>query len=374
MSAKFTVAFVLLGLAGLCQCAQPPTAVISASESKAKKLLYFGWGSPNTYYVRDHWQQMEEMPFDGVGIVVPVDRRAWQGGKRGTGNQLGWQIMGKRAFRTEDFRAAAEDLKAAKWSKFSDNFLPVILSAAQSATKLNWFDDSRWRIIANNFEVLARIAADTGLKGLILDPEHYSYALFNYTDQRRQADMPFDAYTQKARQRGREVMTAIAAAMPKAVILSLIAYTYPLIYLKSSENLPKTPYNLLPAFYDGFLEAMPSEAILVDGYEQAYPFKEQRQFAGGYRRIQEAIKLSAVPEHYRKKVKVGFGLWLDYRNQANYFKPDEFQRAVSSALKVSDGYVWIYSQSVRFFPLSGIASSYIDAMAEARRQAMTNGK
>jgi hypothetical protein len=366
MSGKFALAFVLLGFFGLCQCAQPPTAVISASESRAKKLLYFGWGSPTSYYVRDHWQQMEEMPFDGVGIVVPVDRRAWEQGKRHTGNQLGWQIMGKRAFHVEDFRDAIEDLKAAKWRKFTDNLLPVYLSAAQSTTGLNWFDDSRWRTVANNFRMLARIAAESGHKGLMLDPEHYSYALFNYRDQLRQLDKPFEAYTQKARERGREVMTAIAAAMPKAVLLSLYGYTYPLAHLKRGKSLPETPYSLLPAFYDGFLEAMPAEAILVDGYEQAYAFKGHGQFTAGYRHIQEAASLSAVPELYGKKVKAGFGLWVDYRKQPNYFTAGEFQRAVTSALKVSDGYVWIWSETVGFFPPSGIAPSHIKALADAR--------
>src|SRR5206468_9738839 len=132
MRAKFALAFVLLGVVGLCQYAQQPTPVIFAAELKAKKLISFGWGSPDTQYVRDHWQQIEEMPFDGVGIVVPVDRRAWQQGQRHTGNQLGWQIMGKKAFHPEDFRVATEDLKAAKWRKLTDNFLPVFLSAAQS--------------------------------------------------------------------------------------------------------------------------------------------------------------------------------------------------------------------------------------------------
>ena len=106
MRAKFTLAFVLLAMIGLYRCAAPPTVVISAPESKAKKLVYFGWGSPDTPYVREHWSQMEEMPFDGVGIIVPVDRRAWQQGKRDTHNQLAWQIMGKKTFRTEDFRGA----------------------------------------------------------------------------------------------------------------------------------------------------------------------------------------------------------------------------------------------------------------------------
>ena len=369
MSAKFTLAFVLFGVVGLYQYAQQPTTVVFAAELKAKKLISFGWGSPDTQYVREHWQQIEEMPFDGAGIVMPVDRQAWQQGQRRTGNQLGWQIMGKKAFHPEDFRVATEDLKAAKWRKVTDNFLPVFLSAAQSTIGLNWFDDERWRIVENNFRTLARIASDTGHKGLMLDPEHYNYNLFNYRDQHRQLDRPFEVYTQKARERGRAVMAAIAAAMPKAVLLSLYGYTLPLLYLKSSQSLPETQYNLLPAFYDGLLEAMPSEAMLVDGYEQAYAFKQHRQFTEGYEQIQEAAKLSAVPEHYRRKVKAGFGLWVDYRKQPNYFTPEEFQRAVTSALKVSDGYVWIWSETVGFFPPSKIEPSYIKALAAARDDA-----
>jgi len=140
----------------------------------------------------------------------------------------------------------------------------------------------------------------------------------------------------------------------------------PLTYLQSSKSLPETAYNLLPAFYDGFLEVLPPGGMLVDGYEPAYAFKERSQFEGARRGIQAAVELSAVPQDYRQKVKTGFGLWLDYRKQKNYFTPDEFQHAVSSALKVSDGYVWIYSEGVGFFPLSGVEPSYIKALAAAR--------
>jgi hypothetical protein len=371
MSARFAPAFVVLTVLGLYQCAQPPTAVISAPESKAKKLIYYGWGSPDALYVREHWREMEEMPFDGVGIVVPVDRRAWQQGKRGTHNQLAWQIMGKKTFRVEDFREAIADLRTPKWGKFTDNFLSVILSAEQSTIGLNWFDNERWRIVANNFEFLARIATETGVKGLIFDPEHYNYALFDYNAQRRQVDKPVEAYREIARQRGREVMAAIAAAKRDPVIISLYTHSYVqlLRQVYSKISLQDNEYGLLPAFYDGILEAMPSGGVLVDGYEQAYGFKERSQFTDGHWLIQEAIKFSAVPEHYKKKVKAGFGLWLDNTNKPNYFTPEEFQRAVSSALKVSDGYVWIYSQGPRFFPPSGVAPSYIKALAAARDDA-----
>jgi hypothetical protein len=124
----------------------------------------------------------------------------------------------------------------------------------------------------------------------------------------------------------------------------------------------------LPAFYDGFLEAMPAGGALIDGYESAYPFKERREFLEGYRRIrQEAIELSAVPELYRAKVRAGFGLWLDYGGKPGHFTPAEFRQAVSAALEVSDGYVWIYSHGPRFFPAANINTSFIEALAEARR-------
>ena len=360
------LAAVMLAVVAVLTCG------IGAAEERApaaKKLIYFGWGNPETQYVREHWRDMEKMPFDGTGIIVAVDRQAWQQGKRDTGNQLGWQMMGKRAFQVEEFRDAIADLAAAQWQTMTDNFLPIMLSGQQSAAGLHWFDDERWRIIANNFAVLARIAADGHLKGLILDPEHYNYALFSYAQQRQQADKPFEAYTQMARQRGREVMTAVAPVLPDAVLLSLYGHSQPLPYLRDGKTLPDMAYSLLPAFYDGLLETMPAAAQLIDGYEFAYAYKERRQFVQGYQRIhQQALQFSAVPERYKAHVKAGFGLWLDYRRQPNYFTPEEFQRAVRTALEVSDDYVWIYTEGPRFFPPSGIDTAYLEAMAAARRE------
>jgi hypothetical protein len=145
-------------------------------------------------------------------------------------------------------------------------------------------------------------------------------------------------------------MEAIAASLPNAVLLSLFAYTLSLNELRRGASRKESTYGLLPAFYDGLLEAMPNEAYLVDGYEFAYPFKKRKQFLNGYNRIhQKGLKLSMLPNHYRKKVKAGFGLWLDYLDQEDYFTPKEFEQAVRHALDVSDRYVWIYSHGPRFF-------------------------
>src|SRR5262249_45070527 len=97
-------------------------ALACAQDGGPKKLIYYGWDVRDTQYVRDRWREMEQMPFDGTGIVVVVDRQAWRRGKTDTGNQLGWLLMGRRAFRIEEFREAIADLKVAKWRTFTDNF------------------------------------------------------------------------------------------------------------------------------------------------------------------------------------------------------------------------------------------------------------
>lgn len=341
-----------------------------AEEARAKRLIYYGWGVRDTQYVRDHWREMEQMPFDGVGITVAIDRSKPTTGDGVTGNLLGWQAMGRKPFRVEEFREAIADLKAARWRAFTDNFLPVALSPSDSAAGLNWFDEERWRIIANNFAVLAKITAEGGLKGLILDPEHYNAALFSYPSQRQQVDRPFEEYVDAARRRGRQVMTAIAAHLPQATLLSLFGYTLPLSELRPGKSVKEVEYGLLPAFYDGLLEAMPVAARLIDGYELAYSFKERPQFLKGYRQIhEEAPSLSGVPGRYREKVMAGFGLMLDYRNRPDYFTPEQFRLVLTNALEVSDGYVWLYSQGPQFFPPSRIDPSYIEALAAARQAA-----
>jgi hypothetical protein len=276
-------------------------APVWAQASGTKKLIYYGWGNRDTQYIREHWQEMEKMPFNGVGIIVALDREAWEQGQQIPENLLGWHVMGPRVFQLEDFRPAIEDLESPKWSTFNDNFLAVNLSSTISVPGFNWFDDDRWRIIVNNFAVVAAIAAKARAKGLILDPEHYSYQLFSFKDQRKIVDKPFEEYAHIARRRGRDVMSAVSNHLPDAVILSLSAYSVLLSHLGGGSSFQALSYALLPAFYDGLLQGMSPASYLVDGYESSYGYKQRKQFTEAYQRIRdEAIKLSALPERYRE--------------------------------------------------------------------------
>jgi hypothetical protein len=338
----------------------------SGESGQARKhLIYYGWGMPDSQYVRDAWRSMEKLPFDGSGIVIAIDRDAWKRGDRSTGNQIGWNLMGSRGFRFDDFAEAVDDLQRPRWQESFHMFLPVALSASGSASTLTWFDDTRWRTVANNFGVIAQIVAKSGLKGFVLDPEGYGYDLFSYRFQRTRQERSFDDYKTIARQRGRELMRAVATHSPNVVLISLYGYTLPLSELRREGTLQDTAYGLLPAFYDGLLEEMPEGGTLVDGYEFAYGFKEERQFQKGRRRIRtEAVSLSAVPERYRQHVKVGFGLWADHGGKR--LSPVEVQRSARMALDVTDSYVWIYSQRIGFYPPSADARPYLDAITAAR--------
>jgi hypothetical protein len=115
----------------------------------------------------------------------------------------------------------------------------------------------------------------------------------------------------------------------------------------------------------------------VDGFEGAYSYKSEQQFEQAYRTIRETgSKWTAAPEKYRKHVRAAFGIWMDdhWRKKGwnttdvakNYFPPNEFESAVRSALKVSDEYVWVYTEKPRWWTNQDLPQAYIDAVKRAR--------
>jgi hypothetical protein len=62
------------------------------------------------------------------------------------------------------------DLKAARSDKLTDNFL--IFGA--NPGNVDWLDDAGWREIRQHCRLLARLAHEGGLRGLLFDPEPYT--------------------------------------------------------------------------------------------------------------------------------------------------------------------------------------------------------
>ena len=51
----------------------------------------------------------------------------------------------------------------------------------------------------------------------------------------------------------------------------------------------------------------------------------------------------------------------------NSFSPAEFESTVRSALEVSDGYVWIYSERPKWWTNEKLPKEYVEALTKARK-------
>ena len=82
------------------------------------------------------------------------------------------------------------------------------------------FDDEAWAQIVEHWRIAARLANQGGLKGILFDPEAYTepHRQFAYTSQAGWREHTFAEYAAKARERGREIMQAVAGEYPDITI------------------------------------------------------------------------------------------------------------------------------------------------------------
>jgi hypothetical protein len=76
---------------------------------------------------------------------------------------------------------------------------------------------------------------------------------------------------------------------------------------------------------------------------------------------------------------MSFGIWMDndWRNKAwdekdfakNHFTPEAFETSVKLALERADEYVWIYTETPKWWTASGVADKLPKAYEDALRRA-----
>ncbi len=347
-----TIHFLLLAMA--CSATVPA----AGSTTLPKKLIMTGWDSPDTAQFRRDIRSMEQWPFDGAVIYA-----------RGLGSD-GKSFDARTAFNTNHwgltcFSNALANLKAARSDKLTDNFLVF----GANPGNVDWFDDAGWKEIREHCRLLARLAHAGGLRGLLFDPEPYTepYKQFAYRNQAGCTRHSFEDYSQQARQRGHEVMEAVVAEYPNAVL-----YTYFLLSECSHAlgtgddphaELSNDGYGLLPSFADGLLDRMPSAVTLIDGNEGAYRYNSDAAFDAAFVRIKNACQALVSPENrtkFRAQVQVSHGIYLDaYVNPPNspwYIdglggpRVDRLEQNVAGALRAADQYVWVYGERARWWP------------------------
>jgi hypothetical protein len=350
-----------------------PTAAPAPGGEPARKLIEFGWDEPGTNFLRGHLAELERTPFDGC--VFHVEARDAQG----TPANFTWLGWGRRTFTADDLKRARADLEAlaATRTRFRYNFLRFNTTPAD----LDWFDD--YSAVIANARLAAGLARAGHCPGILLDTEQYEGKLFDYRKQRDAKQHSWAEYAAQARRRGREVMTAFQEEHPDLTVF--LTFGHSLLWKQGEQGkkaLAECPYGLLGPFVDGMIEAARGRTRIVDGHELSYGYRDAKAFIDAHQAIaHDAATLAADREAYRRVVSAGFGLWLDYdwRKKGwdtrdpgkNYFSPSGFEASLRAALEQSDEYVWIYTETPRWWSEKGesvaLPPAYGDAIRRARR-------
>ncbi len=321
-----------------------------------KKLIECGWDTPDTAMLRQHLAAVEQAPYDGIRI-------------KATGKTVEGELarltfaFGPEEWDRESFQQALDDLKACNWQRMTDNFL----ATGANPGSVDWFDDEGWAQITEHMRIAAWIAREGGLRGIIFDPESYSeYHQWMYTEQPGRDQHSFEEYYDKARERGREVMGAICEEYPQITVFTFFANIVNATAAKRAD--PRTvlkglSYGLYTPFIDGWLDALPPTATLIDGCERAYHFNDVDDFLNAAQFIRSDAQTLVSPENrakYRAQVQVGFGIYLDahanppgskyYIDPGDQTPTQRLARNITSALRVCDEYVWTWGEKWHWWP------------------------
>ena len=332
-----------------------------------KKLIEAGWDIPDTATLRKNLTQMENAPFDGV-VLYAI-------GKDATGNTINVQsTFSNVPWKKEWFQSSVDDLKAIHSKKLTDNFLQV----GANPGNVDLFDDAGWMQIADHLRIAAWIAKEGNLKGLLLDPEAYTkpYRQFEYLSQAQRDKHSFEEYQAKARQRGKEMISAVTSIDP-----NLMIYTYFMNSVSTEEAKSTNPqmalqslnngYDLYPAFINGWLDAAPPSMTFVEGSEsQGFHANSQLGFLYAANLMRNTALNLVAPENRQKylaQVQTSFGIYLDaYLNpptSSYYIDPkgstptQRLQTNVQYAVDAANEYVWIYGEKYRWWPTESTSVS-----------------
>lgn len=365
----FGLALVTLPIAAQSPALSGDAPPVRKSTVGGKNLIEFGWDEPDTDFLRRHIEAMEQTPFDGCVFHVNAVTL------NGTTANFTWQGWGDRAFSQDELKAALDDLKATRFRRFTRNFLRFNTTPA----KLDWFDD--YSAVAHNARLAGWLARAGGCRGVLFDIEQYEGALFDYRKQRDHDTKSWELYAAQVRRRGREVMQAFQEGFPKVTLFLTFGYSLP--WHESRQGrvaLADCHYGLLAPFLDGMLQAARGGVRFVDGFELSYGYRNPDNFREAYAAMRrDLLPIVADPDRYRRHFSFGFGLWLDNQwrtagwNAAdvskNYFSPAAFEGSLRGALEVADDYVWVYSETPRWWSTNGAPVKLPEAYAEALRRA-----
>jgi hypothetical protein len=347
----------------------PVLAAAAGSAPPRKQLIEFGWDEPNPRFMREHIAELQASPFDGCVFHVDYARAS------GDSDSFTWNLWGHRRFESGQLAPALADLQSTSFGRFRENFLRVNVTPAD----LDWFEDHGAVLV--NLELAARLAKQGGCRGVLFDVEQYRGKLWDFREQTKQRPRSWDEMSARVRALGAEAMRALERGYPGVTVFMTFAYSMPLDETGISAGAARRALRYSHLFH-GMVSAASDSAVIVDGHEASYPYRDPAQFAAKADSMRHgARRLAAQPDRYVSRLSVGFGIWLDFNwtklgwdahdPMQNHFTPGSFAVAVQAALDHADRYVWIYTEKPQWWSRSGgpraLPAAYDSVLRAARR-------
>jgi len=308
-----------------------------------KKVIDVSWSNPTVDYLEKNIDRMEkEAPLDGLVVRFLAKGKTKDGKDFTVGSNC---LMGKTPIKYEWFMDTIVKYKSIPFKKFTDNFFYAVVSPGN----MDWFSDSDWEAVCNNFGIASKIAKEVGMRGILFDPEEYAEKFWDYSTVK--GDHSFAECVKIARQRGQQFGNAIFKEYPDIKIFCLS-----LLSLESGRS-------LIHSFYNGVYDVMPPTAIMIEGCE-ALGYAAKRP--GDYDDMRLNMDRGLLPlvassnySKYRSQTQLAPAFYMDgifvikdgnywhdvLKPEIDTFPPTEFLRKnLMYALKISDEYVWIYGE------------------------------
>lgn len=369
---------------------------LPAQERPLSKLLEFGWDRPVPEFVRDHIQEMESTPFDGLIFQTAEYNHAFD----------------TRPWSPLRFQPEMNALAGIKWKRFTDNFL--ILYAANN-WKMDWYNDAQWKTISTNMRLFSRAAMAGKCAGVVFDNEPYGNDPWEYTG--KYPGKSYDEVASQVRKRGAQFMNALQSSMPNIKVMHFFQLSYYGDTTEETHNYRKEARRdllnepdltvrtrelsgrwlaLFYPFFLGMLDAAGSGVTFIDGNEFSYYYDSPDDYYRHYYQMKQSA-LTLVPENlrnkHRRQVQSGMAVYYDllagekWGNDdakfvpSNFMTPEErlryLEHNIYYALSSTDEYVWFYCQNMNwwreftppdkaFGPKMGVPAGVREAIISAR--------
>ncbi len=224
------------------------------------------------------------------------------------------------------------------------------------------FDDAAWAQVARNWEVIGKIAAETGFTGILFDNEEYQGRWSNFPEDYSapEAGRGLAAYQAKASQRGRELMAVLARVMPQA---DLAVAHGPYVSVPPNPALPfgielqvgdAAQHELAGPFFTGFLEGLGPQQSLTDAGE-IYALRSGAEFQQSFDYRNQALPglipwtvSPAALADWSASVQQGHIIYTSEFPPGYPQSPDSFVKTLVNAMAHSEGVVFVYTDHAQF--------------------------